>query len=400
MTDAGPGRRPPRLKTGAGGSVQPFMAMEVVARANARQAALRPGDPHVIRLEVGQPGTGAPAVAVAAAQRALAGGMPLGYTEALGLASLRARIAAHYRSFYGAAVDPSRIAVTTGASGGFLLAFLAAFEPGDRIALASPYYPPYVNILHALGLQPVILPTGAETRYQPTVALLEAMAERGEGLPDGLIVASPCNPAGTTLDGSELAALARFCHAHGIRLVSDEIYHGLNWDAAPATAAAFSDSAIVINSFSKYFSMTGWRVGWMVLPADLLRPVERLTQNLFISAPHISQIAAEAALDCHAELAANVARYRRSREHLMAALPQAGFAQLGASEGAFYLYADVSGRTADSRAFCERMLHEAAVAAAPGIDFDRVRGHRFVRFSYCGSEADMAAAAARLTAWT
>ncbi len=375
------------------------MAMEVVARANARQAALRPGDPHVIRLEVGQPGTGAPAVAVAAAQRALAGGMPLGYTEALGLASLRARIAAHYRSFYGAAVDPSRIAVTTGASGGFLLAFLAAFEPGDRIALASPYYPPYVNILHALGLQPVILPTGAETRYQPTVALLEAMAERGEGLPDGLIVASPCNPAGTTLDGSELAALARFCHAHGIRLVSDEIYHGLNWDAAPATAAAFSDSAIVINSFSKYWSMTGWRVGWMVLPGDLMQAALRLKQNLFISAPHISQIAAEAAFDAGDEIAANLERYRRARAHLLAELPRAGLPDLLPAQGAFYIYADIGARSRDSIGFCARLLDEAGVAATPGVDFDAVRGHRFVRFSYCGPESDMIEATRRLAAF-
>ncbi len=379
--------------------MQPFLAMEVVARANARQAALRPGDPHVIRLEVGQPGTGAPAVAVAAAQRALAGGMPLGYTEALGLASLRARIAAHYRSFYGAAVDPSRIAVTTGASGGFLLAFLAAFEPGDRIALASPYYPPYVNILHALGLQPVILPTGAETRYQPTVALLEAMAERGEGLPDGLIVASPCNPAGTTLDGSELAALARFCHAHGIRLVSDEIYHGLNWDAAPATAAAFSDSAVVINSFSKYWSMTGWRVGWMVLPGDLMQAALRLKQNLFISAPHISQIAAEAAFDAGDEIAANLERYRRARAHLLAELPRAGLPDLLPAQGAFYIYADIGARSRDSIGFCARLLDEAGVAATPGVDFDAVRGHRFVRFSYCGPESDMIEATRRLAAF-
>ena len=376
------------------------MAMEVVARANARQAALRPGDPHVIRLEVGQPGTGAPAVAVAAAQRALAGGLPLGYTEALGLASLRARIAAHYRSFYRATVAPSRIAVTTGASGGFLLAFLAAFEQGDRIALASPYYPPYVNILQALGLRPVILPTGAETRYQPTVALLEAMAEGGQGLPDGLIVASPCNPAGTTLDAGELAALARFCHAHGIRLVSDEIYHGLNWDAPPATAAAFSDSAIVINSFSKYWSMTGWRVGWMVLPRDLMQAALRLKQNLFISAPHISQIAAEAAFDAGDEIAANLERYRRARAHLLAELPRAGLPDLLPAQGAFYIYADIGARSRDSIGFCARLLDEAGVAATPGVDFDAARGHRFVRFSYCGPESDMIEATRRLAAFT
>ena len=402
VTDpAGPTRRPPpRLKAGAGASLQPFMAMEVVARANARQASLRPDEPRVIRLEVGQPGTGAPARAVAAAQRALAGGMPLGYTEASGLPSLRARIAAHYGDFYGASVPASRIAVTTGASGGFLLAFLAAFDCGDRIALASPYYPPYVNILHALGMQPVILEAGPDTRYQPTVALLEAMAAAGQGLPDGLIVASPCNPAGTTLDAAELRALARFCDANGIRLVSDEIYHGLNWDAPPATACAFSDSAIVINSFSKYWSMTGWRVGWMVVPDDLAAAALRLKQNLFISAPHISQVAAEAAFDATDEIAANLERYRRSRAHLLEALPRAGLPDLLPAQGAFYIYADIGARSLDSIGFCARLLDEAGVAATSGVDFDAARGHRFVRFSYCGPEADMIEATRRLAAFT
>jgi aspartate/methionine/tyrosine aminotransferase len=384
------------LKVGRGAEAPAFIVMDVIAAANARQATLPPGAAGIIRMEVGQPATGAPLGAVAAAAAALRSGHALGYTEAFGRPGLRARIAAHVRDWYGLDLPPARVAVTTGASGAFPLAFLAAFDPGDRIALATPFYPPYVNILVALGLRPVLLPTDAGTRYQPNVAMLEQL----DPPLDGLIVASPSNPAGSMLHADELAAIARWCDGAGVRLVSDEIYHGLQYGPPPATAAAFSDSAIVINSFSKYFSMTGWRVGWMVLPPDLTRPVERLAQNLFISAPHISQVAAEAAFDCHAELAANVARYRRSRACLMAALPQAGFAQLGASEGAFYLYADVSGRTADSRAFCERMLHEAAVAAAPGIDFDRVRGHRFVRFSYCGSEADMAEAAARLTAWT
>ncbi len=384
------------LKVGQGAGAPAFIVMDVIAAANARQATLPPGAAGIIRMEVGQPATGAPLGAVAAVEAALRSGHALGYTEAFGRPGLRARIAAHVRDWYGLDLSPARVAVTTGASGAFPLAFLAAFDPGDRIALATPFYPPYVNILVALGLRPVLLPTDAGTRYQPNVAMLEQL----DPPPDGLIVASPSNPAGSMLHADELAAIARWCDSAGVRLVSDEIYHGLQYGPPPVTAAAFSDSAIVINSFSKYFSMTGWRIGWMVLPPDLTRPVERLAQNLFISAPHISQVAAEAALDCHAELAANVARYRRSRARLMAALPQAGFAQLGASEGAFYLYADVSGRTTDSRAFCERMLHEAAVAAAPGVDFDRVRGHRFVRFSYCGSEADMTEAAARLTAWT
>ncbi|HET9020203.1 MAG TPA: aminotransferase class I/II-fold pyridoxal phosphate-dependent enzyme [Acetobacteraceae bacterium] len=383
------------LKVGRGASAPPFIVMDVIAAANARQAALPAGAPHVIRMEVGQPGTGAPEGAVRAAEAALRAGAPMGYTEAFGLRSLRERIARHYREWYGLDVPSSRVAVTVGASGAFPLAFLAAFDPGDRIALAAPFYPPYVNILTALGFTPVLLETDATTRFQPTVAMLEQLDPR----PEGLIVASPCNPAGTMLHPEELAAIAAWCDAHGVRLVSDEIYHGLHYEAPLATAAAFSDSAVVINSFSKYFSMTGWRIGWMVLPEDLIRPVECLAQNLFISAPYISQVAAEAAFDCTPELEANVARYRRSRDHLLRALPEAGFANLSPAEGAFYLFADIGTRSNDSQAFCARMLAEAGVAASPGVDFDRTRGNRFVRFSYCGPEADMQQAAARLKAW-
>ncbi len=380
------------LKTGRNAQVPPFRVMDVIAAANARQAALPPGAPHVIRMEVGQPGTGAPAGAVEAARQALAGGAPLGYTEAFGRASLRARIAAHGQDWYQFAADPARIAVTMGASAAFPLVFLAAFDPGDRIAMAAPYYPPYRNIASALGLIPVVIETGMETRYQPTVALLEQLDPR----PDGLIVASPCNPAGTMLHPDELAAIAQWCHRNGVRLISDEIYHGLQYGQPVATAAQFSPSAVVVNSFSKYFSMTGWRVGWTVLPEDLVRPVECLAQNFFISAPHIAQIAAEAAFDCGDELDANVARYRRSRDLLVAALPGAGFDRLSPAEGAFYLYADIGARSNDSAAFCARMLAEAGVAAASGVDFDAARGHRTVRFSYCGPEPDMAEAVERL----
>ncbi len=383
------------LKAGRGSDAPAFLVMDVITAANNRQRDLPPGAAHVIRMEVGQPGTGAPAGAVAAAQRALSAGLPMGYTEALGIPTLRARIARHYADWYGADVDPGRVAVTVGASGAFPLAFLAAFDPGDRIAMAAPFYPPYVNILQSLGMVPVMLEAGPETRFQPTIAMLEAM----DKLPDGLIVASPCNPAGTMLHPEELRAIAEWCHHNGVRLISDEIYHGLNYDSALATAA-ISPSAIVVNSFSKYFSMTGWRIGWMVLPQDLIRPVERLAQNMFISAPHIAQVAAEAAFECDAELEANIARYRRSRALLLDALPRAGFPKLSTAEGAFYLWADVSDRTNDSQEFCRRMLAEANVAAAPGVDFDRTRGHRFIRFSYCGPEADMADAAARLARFT
>jgi aspartate/methionine/tyrosine aminotransferase len=383
------------LKTGRGASAPPFLVMDVITAANAREAALPPAAPHIIRMEVGQPATGAPAGAVAAARAALSAGAPMGYTEALGRPGLRARIARHIGEWYGLDLPSTRIAVTVGASGGFPLAFLAAFDPGDRIAMATPFYPPYVNILTALGMQPVMLPTGPQTRFQPDIAMLDALHPR----PDGLIVASPCNPAGTMLSPAELADIARWCHTNGVRLISDEIYHGLHYDSPLATAAAFSPSAIVVNSFSKYFSMTGWRIGWMVLPEDLVRPVECLAQNLFISPPHISQLAAAAAFDCGAELQDNVARYRRSRDLLLKELPQAGFARISPAQGAFYLYADISDRTDDARAFCRRMLDEAGIAAAPGVDFDRGRGQLFVRFSYCGAEADIAEAAARLTRW-
>ncbi len=383
------------LKVGRGATAPPFLVMDVIAAANARQAALPPAAPNVIRMEVGQPGTGAPAGSVAAAQAALRSGNPLGYTEAFGLRSLRERIAAHSHGWYVVDLPPSRIAVTVGASGAFPLAFLAAFDPGDRVALTAPFYPPYVNILTALGIEPVIVEAGPETRFQPSVAMLEQLDPR----PDGLIIASPCNPAGTMLHRDEIAAIAAWCDANGVRLISDEIYHGLNYDSPIATAASFSPNAIVVNSFSKYFSMTGWRIGWLVLPEDLIRPVECLAQNLFISAPYISQVAAEAAFDCHDELQANIARYRRSRDHLLRTLPAAGFAHLSPAEGAFYLYADVTDRTNDSVAFCARMLAETSVAATPGVDFDRARGNRFLRFSYCGPEADMRDAAVRLSGW-
>jgi aspartate/methionine/tyrosine aminotransferase len=383
------------LKVGRAAEAPPFLVMDVISAATARQAAPRPGEAGVIHMEVGQPGTGAPKGAVAAAVAALQSGATLGYTEAFGRRSLRERLARHYRQWYGLELSAERIAVTTGASGALPLAFLAAFDPGDRVALATPFYPPYVNILTALGMRPLLLETGAESNFQPTVALLEALAEP----PDGLIIASPSNPAGTMLAPEQLAAIARWCDSRGVRLISDEIYHGLHYGQKIATAAASSENAVVVNSFSKYFSMTGWRVGWMVLPEDLRRPVECLAQNMVICAPAISQVAAEAALDCEAELQANVARYRRSRALLLAGLPEAGFTRICPPEGAFYVYADIAERSNDSLGFCARMLAETKVAASPGVDFDRRRGHLFLRFSYGGSEADVAEALRRLAAW-
>ena len=384
------------LKVGRGASAPPFMVMDVIAAANARAAALPSGAPGILRMEVGQPGTGAPRGAAEAAIRALQAGSPMGYTEAFGLASLRARIAGHYAGKYGVAVPASRIAVTVGASGAFPLAYLAAFGAGDRVAMAAPFYPPYANILTALGMVPQLLPCDASTRFQPTLAMLEKL----DPLPAGLIVASPCNPAGTMLAPDDLRDIARWCHANGVRLISDEIYHGLSYGTvAESTAAAFSESAVVVNSFSKYFSMTGWRIGWLVLPEDLVRPVERLAQNMFISAPHVAQVAAEAAFGCTEELEANKARYARSREALLAGLPGAGFDRIAQADGAFYLWCDVGHLTNDSLDFCARMLEGAGIAASAGVDFDRDRGARFLRFSYCGPEDAMVQAPARLKGW-
>jgi aspartate/methionine/tyrosine aminotransferase len=378
------------LKVARRGAVPPFIAMEVLRDANERAAR---GE-NVLHLEVGQPSTGAPRAVIEAAKRALDSDQ-LGYTEALGIPPLRQRIAGHYRDMYGVCVDPARVVVTTGSSGAFLLGFLAAFDPGDRVALAAPGYPAYRNILVALGITPINLLTGTETRFQPTPALLD----RVDGRIDGLIIASPSNPAGTMIDAESLRRLHAYCQARQIRLVSDEIYHGITYGMTPTTALALGEDAIVINSFSKYFSMTGWRIGWMIAPTDLLRPIECLAQNLFISPPTLPQIAASAAFDCRDELEANVRRYAQNRALLLERLPRAGFDRLAPADGAFYIYADVSRLTNDSDAFCRRMLADTGVAATPGLDFDAERGHQFIRFSFAGSAADIAAAADRLLEW-
>ncbi len=378
------------LKIAARGNVPPFIVMDVLAAANERAQAGHA----VFHLEVGQPSTPAPAGVIAAARAAL-GQDKLGYTEALGIPPLRQRIARHYREWYGIDIDPARVVITTGSSGGFLLAFLAAFDAGDRVALAAPGYPAYRNILVALGIEAVSIPVGANTRFQPTAELLAPLPRAV----DGLIVASPSNPTGTMLDRAALKSLTEECASRGIRLVSDEIYHGIVYGEPAHSVLEFTDQAIVINSFSKYFSMTGWRLGWMVLPPDLVRPAECLAQNLYISPPSLSQHAAIAAFDCHEELSGNVRRYGENRRLLLDMLPRAGFERIAPSDGAFYLYAEIDHMARDSHEFCRRMLEETGVAATPGTDFDPERGHRYVRFSFAGSTADMRAAAERLIAW-
>jgi len=371
------------------GRVPPFIVMDVLRAANERQAA----GAEVIHLEVGQPGTGAPAGVLAAARAAL-DGHRLGYTEALGIPSLRACIARFYAERYGTSIEPGRIAVTTGSSAGFVAAFLAAFDEGDRVALAAPSYPAYRNILASLGLTPVILDATVATRFQPSVELIERAAPIA-----GLIVASPSNPTGAMLLPEALRTIADYCANTGIRLISDEIYHGITFGPPATTALGANPDAIVINSFSKYFSMTGWRIGWMVVPEELVRPIECLAQNLYISPPTLSQIAAEAAFECTAELDAIVARYARNRSLLLQELPAAGFDRLAPADGAFYLYADIGHLTNNSADFCARMLAEIGVAATPGIDFDAERGHRYLRFSFAGSEADIAKAVDKLKGW-
>ncbi len=378
------------LKLARRGRIPPFIAMDVLRAANEAAAA----GSDVLHLEVGQPATPAPAGVLEAARAAL-GRETLGYTDALGLPALREAIAAHYRQRYAIAVDPARVAVATGSSGAFLLAFLAAFEPGDRVAMATPAYPAYRNILAALDLVPVELPAGPAERYQMTLDLLRGHA----GTVDGLIVASPANPTGTMLAPDELAGIARYCRERGIRFVSDEIYHGITYGRPAATALAGDSEAIVVSSFSKYFSMTGWRLGWAIMPPDMVRAVECLAQNLYISPPTLSQHAALAAFDCRDELDANVARYAVNRALLLDELPKAGFERFAPSDGAFYLYADIAHLTHDSSEFCRRMLRETGVACTPGIDFDPARGHTSLRIAFAGSTETVAEAARRLKSW-
>ncbi len=378
------------LKVSGRGSIPSFIVMDVMRAANEREAA--GGD--VLHLEVGQPSTPAPQGVRDAARRALTDDR-LGYTDAFGVPLLRERISRYYAEEHGVAATPGRVVATTGSSGGFVLAFLAAFDAGDRVALAIPGYPCYRNILSAMGVEPVLIPVGPETNFQPTPELIDALP----GDLDGLIIASPSNPTGTMIGAEDLQALVSYCEYRGIRLVSDEIYHGITYEEPARSALAFTNDAIVINSFSKYYSMTGWRLGWMVIPDSLSRAVECLAQNLFISPPTLSQLAAIAAFDCQEELDANVEKYARNRELLLTELPKAGFDKLSNADGAFYLYADVTHLTNDSQEFSRRMLAETGVAATSGIDFDPERGHRFMRFSFARATDDIAEAAERMKAW-
>jgi aspartate/methionine/tyrosine aminotransferase len=374
------------------GNVPPFMVMDVMAAAARIEAA----GGNVIHMEVGQPAAPAPKTAIAAAHAALDIGK-IDYTAAVGIPSLRQRIARHYRETYAQEVDPARIVITTGSSGAFVLAFLSAFEPGDRVAITSPGYPPYRHILRALGCEPVLIETTSATRHALTGEML-LEAHRKTPL-KGVLVASPANPTGTMMTREAMADLIAAADSAGIRFVSDEIYHGLDYAFPAVTAAELSPDAIIINSFSKYFCMTGWRVGWMVVPEGLARSVETLQQNLSISVPTLSQIAAEAAFDGRAEMDIIKHGYEDNRRILIDGLPKVGLTEFLPADGAFYLYADVSKFNADSFEFAKTMLQQAHVAATPGIDFDPFHGKSFVRFSYSRSTQEITEAVARITRW-
>lgn len=381
-----------RLQVAQRANVPPFHVMDLLAAAGARQASH--GD--LVNFVAGQPSTGAPRAVREEAKRLLDQDV-LGYTVASGVIPLRQAIADHHRRRYGIDVTAEDVVVTTGSSGGFLLAFLAAFEPGDRVVMARPGYACYRNVLTALGIEVVEIDCGPDTRFQPTVEQLAAVP----GPVHGLVLASPANPTGTMVLPDELAALARWCEESGVRLVSDEIYHGITYGQATSCAWETSRSGVVFGSFSKYFSMTGWRLGWMLVPEDLRRPVDVLTGNFTICPPVLSQYAALAAFsdESYAELDGHVARYAQNRAVLLERLPQLGIDRLAPADGAFYAYADISHLTDDAYAWCLRLLADTGVATAPGIDFDTARGHQFVRLSFAGSEAEIHEGLDRLAGW-
>ncbi len=371
-------------------AVPGFLALKILADAREMQAK----GADVVGMSAGQPSRGAPERVLRYAAEALVK-EPMGYTEALGLPALREAIASYYERKYGERVDTRRIVVTTGSSGAFIMSFLGAFDAGDKIAMSAPCYPAYRNILYALDLVPVELPSTYEEKFQPTVERLEALPEK----PAGLIIASPSNPAGTMLDKAELKRLANYCKKHGIRIISDEIYHGVTFGKEGTSLLSVTDQAVVVNSFSKYFSCTGWRLGWMVVPEDMIDVSIALAQNLFISPPTLSQHVGIASLADTSEVDEYVKEYKRSRDLLFTELPKCGFGQLSQVEGGFYIYADVVNLTNDSISFCQQMLNEIHVAITPGVDFDPARGSRTVRLSFAGSYETVEKAVERMRGW-
>ncbi|GAA1952944.1 aminotransferase class I/II-fold pyridoxal phosphate-dependent enzyme [Nocardioides panacihumi] len=381
-------------------NVPPFHVMDMIEASTARQRTH--GD--ALNLLSGQPSTGAPAAVAEEAVRLLRSSDPLGYTPATGILELREAIAGHYGTRYDLDVSPDDVVVTTGASGGFLLAFLAAFEVGDRVAMARPNYPCYRNVLQALGCEVVEIETGPETRFQPTVEQLDALHRAGSGL-QGVLLASPANPTGTMVLPEELAAIAAWCEEHRVQLISDEIYHGIEYAPLAGHAALArcawetSREAVVFGSFSKYFSMTGWRIGWLLAPRRLRRPIDVLTGNFTICPPTLAQRAAVRAFTPEAitELDGHVTRYAANRALLLDGLPGLGITRLAPADGAFYVYADVGHLTDDTMAFAHHLLATTGVAVAPGIDFDTTDGGRFLRMSFAGDGGEIREALERLS---
>ena len=378
------------LKIADRGKLPPIIVMDVMKASAEREAT----GADVLHLEVGQPSTSAPKKVLEAAKLAITNDN-LGYTVAFGLPELRERITQHYKLWYGVDISIDRVAVTNGSSAAFVLSFMASFNPGDRVAMVAPGYPAYRNILNALGIETIELQANLEHRFQPTVSLLKKI----KGNIEGLIIASPSNPTGTMIDKRLMKELADYCECEGIRLISDEIYHGITYGKASVSSLEIDPQSLVINSFSKYFSMTGWRLGWMIVPDDLIRPMECLSQNFFISAPTHSQLAAIAAFDSYDDAEANIKRYARNRSILMNELPSAGISNFAPADGAFYIYADVSNLTNSSNKFCKDMLNDIGVACTPGLDFDPLRGGSNIRLSFAGSEPDIVEACKRLKNW-
>lgn len=369
-----------KVKTSRRSRISPFLVMDVMEDARKLEEAGR----DLVHMEVGQPGTPAPKAALERLSAEISKGSPMGYTVALGLPELREGISRLYRQRHGLDVDANRIVITSGSSCAFILSFLALFDAGDRVALADPGYPAYRNILKALDLEVVRIESTLETSYQPTPEELD-----GAGRLDGVLVASPANPTGSMLSRPALDGLIRWCAANDTAFISDEIYHGLTYGKDAASALELSENVIVINSFAKYFSMTGWRIGWMVVPPGLVRIIENLSQNLFICPSHASQVAAIGALEAIEELEGHRQVYANNRERLMNALPDMGFTDIAPADGAFYIYAGIEKLSNDSRDFSAKLLNEAGVAATTGLDFDPVRGHRTMRFSFARTEAEI-----------
>ena len=379
------------LKIGKTNQIPAFLAMQVMQDAQRLEATGK----DIMHLEVGQPSTPPPDAVNSALSTALGSTASHGYSVALGHPALRQRISAHYQDWYGITPDWNQIAITPGSSLGFAISFLAAFDTGDHIAIATPGYPAYRNLMAALGLVPDLIPARADQAWMPD---LEALASSGP-LPDGILLASPANPTGVVIDDDDLADICAWCARHGVRLIMDEIYHGLTYGGCGTTALKFNQHAIIINSFSKYFCMTGWRLGWIILPDDLVDNAEKIAQNLYISAPTPNQIGALAAFDCYDEFDAHLSRYQDNRDRLLAGLPEEFLGKHPPANGAFYLYVDIGAISNDSADFARRMLCEAGVAVTPGIDFDRNHGERYLRLSYAGSSHTITAAIDRINDW-